>query len=99
MTKYLLAAATAFALMSGVAVAETTSSDSTTTTIVAPPVGTLSTSRTEHTIDSNGTRTDTKRSTYRNDAGVAEDVHTTKTIYPPVNTTTSNTSITTTTTR
>jgi len=96
MTNYLLASAMAFALTGNIAVAQTTSSDSSTTTIAAPPVGTLSTTHIERSIDSNGTRTDTNRTAYRNDAGVAEDVHTTKTTFPPPTTTTN---ITTTTTR
>jgi hypothetical protein len=93
MTHYLLSAATALALMSGIAVAQTTTSETSTTSIVAPPVGTLSTSHTERTIDSNGTETDRSRTTYKNDAGVADDVVITKAVNPPPSTSTTSTTI------
>jgi hypothetical protein len=90
-THYLLAATMALALMSGIAMAQTTSSESSTTSVVAPAVGTLSTSRTRRSIDGNGTETHSRQTTYKNDAGVADDVVITKSTNPPVNTSTSST--------
>ncbi len=97
MAKFIVAGAVAFALLSGIAVAQNAPLQSGTAPIVAPPVGTLSTSRTQRTIDSNGTVTDTSQTTYRNDAGVADDVHTTTTTHPSATTTSSSSSTTTTT--
>lgn len=95
MRSTLLTTALAFSLLSGIAAAQTTSSESSTTSIIAPPVGTLSTTRTQRTIDSNGTETQTNRTTYRNETGVADDVHTTTITHPPVsNPTTTITTIT-----
>jgi hypothetical protein len=99
MTRYLLAGAMAFALMSGIAAAQSTSSETSATSLVAPPVGTLSTTHTHRTIDSNGTETDSRRTTYRNEAGVADDSSVTQTTHPPVATNTTTSSSTTTTTR
>ena len=64
--------------------------------IVAPPVGTLSTTRTTRKIDGNGTQTDSSRTTYRNEAGVADDVHTKTTTHPAPTTTTTSSSTSTT---
>jgi hypothetical protein len=97
MSKYIVVGAVALALVSGPVLAQSGLSPSGTTPIVAPPIGTLSSSRTERTIDSNGTETDSSRTTYRNEAGVADDVHTTTTTHPAVRTTTSSISTTTTT--
>jgi hypothetical protein len=94
MTGFLLAGATALVLMSGIAAAQTTSSDSVAPSIVAPPMGTLSTSHNEVRVDGNGTETDSSRTTYRNEVGVADDVHTTTTTRPPITTSTSSTSTT-----
>ena len=93
MTHYLFAATMALALMSGIAMAQTTSSESSTTSVVAPAVGTLSTSRTQRSSDGNGNGTEThsRQTTYKNDAGVADDVVITKSTNPPVNTSTSST--------
>jgi hypothetical protein len=90
-THYLLAATLALTLMSGIAMAQTTSSESSTTSVVAPAVGTLSTSRTQRSIDGNGTVTHSRQTTYKNDAGVEDDVVITKSTIPPVNTSTSST--------
>jgi hypothetical protein len=97
MVKYIVAGAVAFSLLNGAAMAQIAPSQSGLSPIVAPPAGTLSSSRTERIIDSNGTETDSDRTTYRNDAGVAEDVHTTTTTHPEATTTTSSSSMTTTT--
>ncbi len=97
MTFHLLATVMTLALMTGIAMAQTSSSDSTIPSIVAPPPGTLSTSRSQHVIDGNGTETTSDRTTYRNDAGVADDLHTTKTTHPAASTTTRSTSSSTTT--
>ena len=97
MSKYIIAGAVAISLLSGVASAQTGPSPGDPTPIVAPPIGTLSTSRTQRIIDSNGTETDRSRTTYRNEAGVADDVHTTTTTHPAATTTTSSSSRTTTT--
>jgi hypothetical protein len=105
MTRYLLAGAAAFALMSGIATAQTSSTEMTTTSTgapvaVSPQSGTLSSTRTQRTDDGMGTQTDSRRTTYRNENGVADDsstTRTTQTMAPPV--ATSSTSSTTTTTR
>jgi hypothetical protein len=96
MSKFIVTAAVALLLLSGAASAQTAPSPNGTTPIVAPPAGTLSSSRTERVIDSNGTETDSDRTTYRNEAGVAEDVHTTTATHPAVSTTTSSSTTTTT---
>lgn len=92
MLKYIVAGAVALAMLSGVAKAQNAPSQSGATPIVAPPVGTLSSSRTERSIDSNGTEIDSSRTTYRNEAGVADDVHTSTTTHPAATTTTSSSS-------
>jgi len=105
MTRYLLAGATAFALMSGIAAAQSTSSEITTTAtgapvVVSPQSGTLSSTRTRRTDDGMGSKTDSTRTTYRNENGVADDstsTRTTQTMAPPV--ASSSSSSTTTTTR
>jgi hypothetical protein len=98
MFKYAMSCATALFLMGGAVSAQTTPPQDLTAPLVAPPAGTLSTSDTRRTIDGNGTETDSSRTTYRNQAGVADDVHTTTTTHPAPMSTTS-TSTTTTTTR
>lgn len=71
MTRHWLAGAAAFAMMTGVALAQSTSSDTTTssqstTTANSPPVtGSYSASKTQKTIDANGAETD-KSQTYKN---------------------------------
>ena len=90
MSKPILAGAMALSLLSGAAVAQNAPPPSATAPIVAPPIGTLSSSRTERTIDSHGTETDSSRTTFRNEAGVAEDVHTTMTTHPAATTTASS---------
>jgi hypothetical protein len=97
MAKYIVAGAVALTLLSGTVSAQTGPAPGGTAPIVAPPIGTLSTSRTERTIDSNGTEIDSSRTTYRNEAGVADDVRTTTTTHPVATTTTSSSSMTTTT--
>lgn len=106
--KTILTCAAVLALSTGAAFAQTASSESTTTTtypappplppvVQPPPVGTLSTTHTEHSVDAYGNQIDQKRTTYRNDQGVAEDSQTTRTIVPPppVSTTTTTTNTTT----
>ena len=69
MTKYLLAGAAAFALMSGVAFAQSsTSTQSTTTTNGAPVNEGYSISKTQKTIDSNGNEINKSRA-YESNAG------------------------------
>ena len=88
----------------GAAVAQTTTSETTTTTVtpraaaapmVAPPVGTLSTSRTERTVGPDGTKTDKSETTYRNSNGVANDSVSTTVVTPPAKETTTSTTSTT----
>lgn len=83
MKKYLLASVIALAMTGGIALAQNTSSETqltqTTPAIVAPPVGTLSTTRTERSVDALGQQTSTTETTYRNAAGVADDRKTTTT--------------------
>jgi hypothetical protein len=73
MTKYFIAGVSAFAMMTGVALAQGVSSDTTTTTTQtttspsAPPAGSFSATKTQKTIDSTGTETD-KTQTYSNGA-------------------------------
>lgn len=84
MTKVLPAV---LALVGGAAMAQ--SSPVPAPVIFAPPSGTLSTTETRRSIDSAGTETESSRSTYRNTAGVADDVRTKTTTHPaPVTTTT-----------
>jgi hypothetical protein len=65
MMKYWLAGAAAFALMSGAALAQSVSTQSTTTvTTPAPVVNSYSSTRTQHSTDSNGNTTD-KTSSYQ----------------------------------
>ena len=85
MTRVFLASAVALALTAGVATAQTTTSQTTTTVapaLVAPPVGTLSVTRTQKTIGSDGSETDSTRTTYRNSNGVADDSVTKTTTFP-----------------
>jgi hypothetical protein len=88
MTRFLLTTVAVLGLMTGIAAAQSTSSQSTTTTtiappaLVAPPAGTLSSTTTTKAVGSDGTQTDSTRSTYRNANGVAED-STTKTTTMP----------------
>lgn len=96
MSKYALACAAVISLMAGTVSAQTMPQQGPATSIAAPPVGTLSTSDTRRTIETNGTETDTNRTTYRNQAGVADDVHTTTTTHPAASTTTSSSTTTTT---
>lgn len=61
---------------------------------VAPPPGTLATTREHHAVDAYGNRVDSSSSTYRNDQGVAEDRTMTTTSVPappPVASTTTTT--------
>ena len=64
---------------------------------VAPPVGTLSSTRTTHAVDAYGNQVDQKSTSYRNENGVAQDTQTTTTSVPapppppPVSTTTTTT--------
>ena len=105
MTRFLLAGAMAFGMMSGIALAQSTTLQTTTTTapvVLAPPTGTLSTSTSTKSIGPDGARTDTSGTTYRNSNGVASDTELKTTTYPPppvALSTTNNTSTTTTTTR
>jgi hypothetical protein len=102
MNKLLLASAAALVMTMGAAMAQTSSTQSTTTTIpsvVAPPLGTLSTTHTQSNTGSDGTQTDSKSTTYRNSNGVANDSTTSTTTYPPVASTTTKTNSSTTTTQ
>jgi hypothetical protein len=99
MNKILLAGAAALVMMTGVAVAQTSISQTTTTVYPAvgtPVAGTVSTTRTDNTINSDGTQTTSKETTYRNGNGVADDSVIHSTIYPAVALTETDTKITTT---
>jgi hypothetical protein len=70
MTKYWLAGAAAFALTTGAALAQSTLSDSSTTvttTTPAPVVNTYNTTKSQKTVDANGTEID-KSQTYSSGA-------------------------------
>jgi hypothetical protein len=91
MSKLLAAGVVALAMMTGIALAQTTSSQVTTTVtpvIVAPPAGTLSVTRTQRTTGPDGTQTNTSETTYQSSNGVADDSVTRITTYPPPLTTT-----------
>jgi len=92
MSKYAIAGAMVALLFGAGVSAQTMPPQTSTSSSAAPPEGTLSTSDTRHTIESNGTETDSSRTTYRNPAGVADDVHTTTTTHPAATTTTSSSS-------
>ena len=83
MTKTWLAAAAALAMMTGGALAQTTTSlptsNQSTTATPAPVVGVVSASRSQQTVDSNGVETD-KTQTYSNGTAVTPsgDVSTTR---------------------
>jgi len=103
MTRLLLAGAVALGMMTGVAFAQSTTSETTTTitpVIVAPPVGTLSSTTIRKSVDAAGTRIESTATTYRNTDGVAQDsvTRTTTTPLPPAVTTSSQSRSTTTTT-
>jgi hypothetical protein len=86
MTKFLLAGAVVLVTMTGAAMAQTTTSQTTTTTAPTPlvvPAGTLSTTSTVKSVDIDGTRTDSTKTTYGNTNGVASDSVTKTTTYPP----------------
>jgi hypothetical protein len=99
MTRILLAGAAALGMMTGVALAQSTTSETTTTSspaYVVPPPGTLSSSTRSKSIAPDGTRTDSRGTTYRNTNGVASDSESRTTSYPPpVATTTTRDSSTT----
>jgi hypothetical protein len=102
MTRILLAGAAALGMMTGVALAQSSTSETTTTTgaaLVAPPAGTLSSSTNSKSIAADGTRTDTSGTTYRNTNGVASDSVSRTTTYPPAVATTTTQDSSTTTTR
>lgn len=97
--------AVALATIGGNAFAQTSESTTTTSTMappgamtpppppMAPPVGTLSTTRETHAVDAYGNQVDSKATTYRDAQGVAQDSQTTTTQVPappppPVSTTT-----------
>ena len=94
MNKFLMIGAAAMAMLTGGAMAQTQTSTSQTTTTVlpapapappilfAPPAGTLSTTRTTSSLNSDGTSVQSKETTYRNTAGVADDSMTRTTTYP-----------------
>jgi len=76
-------------LMAQTTTSQTTTSFTPAPVIVAPPEGTLSTTRTRRTTDEDGTRTDSNRTTYRSGEGVRDDSETRTTTYPsPADTTT-----------
>ena len=101
MNKFLIVGVAAMTALAGGAMAQTQTSTSQTTTTVtpsvaptppvlfAPPTGTLSTTRTTNSVNSDGTSVQSKETTYRNPAGVADDSMTRTTTYPaPTETTT-----------
>ena len=99
----------ALSLISTASMAQTTyDSTATQTTVapgatpVAPPVGTLSTTRETHAQDAYGNQSNSRSTSYRDSQGVAEDRQTTTTTVaapppppPPVTTTTTTTESTT----
>lgn len=108
MNKVLAAGAVALMMTAGVAMAQTSTSQTTTTvtpappllapampSVVAPPDGTLSVTRTQKSLSSDGTRVDSNETTYRNTAGVADDSMTKTTTYPAPTATTTTTNKTT----
>jgi hypothetical protein len=101
MTRFLLAGATAFGMMTCVAGAQTTWSQTTVTTaptVLAPSPGALSTTTTKKSVGLDGTQTQSTGTTYSTTNGVASDSVTKTTTYPPpvAVTTTRNTTTTTT---
>jgi len=108
MNKFLAAGAVALVMAAGVAMAQTSTSQTTTTVtpappmpapampaVIAPPDGTLSVTRTQKSLSSDGTRVDSNETTYRNTAGVADDSMTKTTTYPAPTATTTTTNKTT----
>ena len=81
MMKYWLAGAAAFAMMSGVALAQGVSTQSTTTVTTPPPVSTYTTTQTQRSTDSNGTTAD-KMSTYQSGPGGSKEVSKSQTVAP-----------------
>lgn len=101
MKKLLMAGVAAMTMLAGGAMAQTETSTSQTTTtvspapaptapvVLAPPPGTLSTTRTTNSVNTDGSTVQSKETTYRNTAGVADDSVTRTTTYPaPTETTT-----------
>jgi hypothetical protein len=99
MKSILRAGVTVISLYSGAVLAQTATETTTTqsTTVpavpppsgyvpapVAPPVGTLSSTRETHAVDAYGNQVVQRQSTYRNSNGVAEDSRTTTTTVPAV---------------
>jgi len=94
----LMIGAATFALIAGMALAQTSSETTTTTTTAAPPMvappvvtppapGTLSTTETQKAVDSNGNEYDSTKTTYGNANGAASNSVTTTTVQPQVPTT------------
>ena len=95
MKRNLMKTMSAFLLLGGTALAQTTSQTTTTTTapmmapmvapapVVPPPEGTLSTTETQRGVDSNGNEYNTSRTTYGNLNGAASESTTTTTVQPP----------------
>lgn len=99
MNSLLVASAVVLALSAGVAAAQTTSSEITTTStpvIVAPPDGTLSVTRTQRTINPDGSQINSNETTYRNNSGVADETVTKTTNIPSIDEITTKKSTTTT---
>jgi hypothetical protein len=109
--RHILVVAVAFSVAGGAAVAQTATETTTAqqTTVapapgvvapVAPPVGTLSTTRTTHVEDAYGNQQSSRATSYRDSNGVAQDKQTTTTTVavppppPPVTTTTTTESTT-----
>ena len=96
MKTYAMATAAALVLMTGGALAQTTTTESTTVTqpaVVAPPVvapapvvppppGTLSSTETQKSVDANGDEYDSTKTTYGNAAGAATQSTSTMTMQP-----------------
>ncbi len=99
MTRWILAGAAALGMMTGAAMAQTTTSETSTTTGPASlpvPTGTVSTTSTQKSIGFDGTRTDSAKTTYSNSDGVASDTLTKTTTFPPPPAVTTTTETTTT---
>jgi len=77
------------ALMTSFAMAQTAAPDESVPAIVAPPAGVLSTTRSQHRVDTDGTVTQRNEMTYRDQTGVVDDAHATRTTHPAATVTTS----------
>ena len=90
MTFSFAATAMILALMGSVAVAQPAAPGDSVPAIVAPPAGVLSTTRTQHRVDTDGTVTQRNETTYRDETGVVDEAHATRATHPAATVTTSS---------